>query len=297
MWFKVGRDPRRGTIIPLFQPPPDISPAAARYISRMNFDDRGFASAILDMAAKGFMEIHQSEDGYNLVKSGGGKRPLSRGEWAIAHTLFDDHEQLDVAENNMRMRSAKGALGVTLEMEFDKASFRLNAGYIAPGLFLTVLGGGTAVFGSETLFMTPSPADLGAIALILACGFTIWLFTRLLKAPTVTGRRLLDQIEGFKMYLSTAEQHRLEALHPPDVTPEVFEKYLPYAMALDVENEWNDKFNAYIAAAGLDLDRDGGYRPVWYVGPGWAVADIGHVASDLCLMMAIFTFSCRSAAS
>jgi uncharacterized membrane protein YgcG len=75
------------------------------------------------------------------------------------------------------------------------------------------------------------------------------LFFWLLKAPTPNGRKVLDQIEGFRMYMTTAEEERLKVLHPPEKTPELFERYLPYAMALDCENAWNAKFAAVLAAA------------------------------------------------
>ncbi|HPG38375.1 MAG TPA: DUF2207 domain-containing protein [bacterium] len=88
------------------------------------------------------------------------------------------------------------------------------------------------------------------------------IFWELLKAPTIYGRRMMDQIEGFKMYLKTAEEHRLNLLHPPDKTPALFEKYLPYALALDVENEWSKKFTDILAGAGVD----NGYTPTWYSG-------------------------------
>ena len=76
------------------------------------------------------------------------------------------------------------------------------------------------------------------------------LFYHLLKAPTLTGRKVMDQIEGFKMYLSVAEKDRLNLLNPPEKTPELFEKYLPYALALDVENEWSEQFAEILARAG-----------------------------------------------
>jgi uncharacterized membrane protein len=102
-------------------------------------------------------------------------------------------------------------------------------------------------------------------AAILA-GFNL-LFYWLLKAPTPSGRRILDKIEGFRMYMTTAEEERLKVLHPPEKTPELFERYMPYAMALDCENEWNDKFAAVLAAAAI-----GGASGVavghWYHGSG-----------------------------
>jgi len=72
---------------------------------------------------------------------------------------------------------------------------------------------------------------------------------RWLKAPSREGQRIRDQIAGFREYLGVAEEDRLNALHPPKKTPELFEKFLPYAIALDVENEWGKKFAGVLAAA------------------------------------------------
>jgi uncharacterized membrane protein YgcG len=102
-----------------------------------------------------------------------------------------------------------------------------------------------------------------AVNLVMAVAFYQWL-----KAPTRAGRKLMDEIEGFKQYLSVAEQDRLETLHPPEKTPELFEKYLPYALALGVENQWSEQFAGLAADAGQDRS-DRGYHPHWYRGDGW----------------------------
>ncbi len=94
---------------------------------------------------------------------------------------------------------------------------------------------------------------------------TNFLFYFLMKAPTKAGARLLSKIEGFKQYLSVAEVERLGVLHPPEVTPEVLEKYLPYALALDVEHAWSEKFSQHLALAGVSADD---YSPGWYTGSG-----------------------------
>src|SRR5438093_1579210 len=71
-----------------------------------------------------------------------------------------------------------------------------------------------------------------------------------LQAPSVEGRQVMDQIEGFREYLGVAEEDRLNALNPPDKTPELFERFLPYAIALDVENAWAERFAGVLVAAG-----------------------------------------------
>ena len=57
MWYAVGRDPKRGTIIPLYEPPDKFSPAGVRFLVRMGFDDKAFTAAILNLAVKGKITI------------------------------------------------------------------------------------------------------------------------------------------------------------------------------------------------------------------------------------------------
>ena len=118
-----------------------------------------------------------------------------------------------------------------------------------------------------------SQAGLVPTLVFLGMILTNALFYELLKAPTRIGRQLLDEIEGLRLYLSVAEEDRLNLIHPPDETPELFEKFLPYAMALDVENEWGERF------AGV-LDR-AGYEPRWYAGRRWSAVHAGSFASSL----------------
>jgi uncharacterized membrane protein YgcG len=105
-----------------------------------------------------------------------------------------------------------------------------------------------------------------AAFILISIGFLNAVFFHLLKAPTLKGRRVMDQIEGFKMYLSVAEKERLEILHPPEKPPDQFEKYLPYALALDVENEWSEQFAEVLALAQVDEQP---YSPAWYQGRSW----------------------------
>jgi uncharacterized membrane protein len=72
----------------------------------------------------------------------------------------------------------------------------------------------------------------------------------LLQAPSKSGRDVMDHIEGFRQYLGVAEEDRLNFLNPPEKTPELFEKFLPFAIALDVENAWAKRFAGVLAAAG-----------------------------------------------
>lgn len=77
---------------------------------------------------------------------------------------------------------------------------------------------------------------------ITALVFLNDLFIHLLIKPTKNGRRIMDEAKGLLMYLSVAEEKMLDFQHPPEKTPETFEKYLPYAAALGAESRWMKRF-------------------------------------------------------
>jgi uncharacterized membrane protein len=104
------------------------------------------------------------------------------------------------------------------------------------------------------------------------------LFYHLLKARTLAGRAIMDAIEGFKMYLATAEKDEIRAMGAPAETPQLFEKYLPYAIALDVENAWAEKFTSVLSRAGIDGSH---YSPAWYSGTSYSHFTAGAFASSM----------------
>ncbi|HBI14949.1 MAG TPA: DUF2207 domain-containing protein [Desulfobulbaceae bacterium] len=128
------------------------------------------------------------------------------------------------------------------------------------------------IFGFVSLVLVASLTSVAGLAAVLALNL---LFYHLLKAPTILGRSVMDQLEGLKMYLSVAEKDRLNLLNPPEKTPALFEQFLPWALALDVEQQWSEQFSDLLAQAG----RDGGYAPAWYTGHG--AFSSGGLASSL----------------
>jgi len=127
------------------------------------------------------------------------------------------------------------------------------------------------------LFLQLAGSPMLSLCIGLLAGLNVMFFF-LLKRPTLAGRKLMDEIEGFRMYLGAAEEERLKFMHPPEKTPQLFEKLLPYAMALDVENEWNEKFTSVLAAASAG---ENSYRPRWYRGSSWQPGRGGSFGKSL----------------
>ena len=105
--------------------------------------------------------------------------------------------------------------------------------------------------------VVPLPLVAGVIAMLAMH----YLFYQWLKAPTLAGRRLLDKIEGFKHYLKVAEEDEIALTEAPEFTIGLYETYLPYAIALDLENEWTAKLNRAIE---LGLVERHYSHPGWY---------------------------------
>ena len=92
--------------------------------------------------------------------------------------------------------------------------------------------------------------------------FLAGMYNYLIYAPTPKGQETSAAVKGFRMYLDKSEKAILEYFTPPEKTPELFEKLLPFAIALGVENSWGKKFKQVLDQA----IEQGTYAPIWYVG-------------------------------
>jgi len=358
IWRKVGRDPETGVVFPRYTPPVGLSPAAARYVRHMAFDQKAYTAAIINMAVKGYVTINEGDDGndgYSLTKKPDGDlHALSKGEKNLSKKLFDwSGSILFDRKNHVRIGGSLRALKKSLKGEFEKSYFLRNQRWFAAGFVLSVasiiangflavdpaptiilgliisgisaffsylalrlfahrldpvFGGGGGITKKLGAVLGISFANIVFIALpfffmhdllqsggiwtsggtliqiicFAALGFINVLFYYLLKAPTRAGRAIMDEIEGFRLYLAVAEQDRMNMAHPPDKTPALFEKYLPFALALDVENKWSEQFADVLAAASQStVDGGQGYRPRWYRGAAWNSRHVAQFSSTL----------------
>ena len=277
-WAKVGRDPKPGTIIPLYDAPGGFSPAAVRYLAQMGFDNRTLTAAILNLAVKGKLTIHEDQaKAYTLIRTNAPTDGLAPEELALLNRLFAQGTRLAMLQANcVTLQAATSGLRARLAKAEEKVFFVRNLRYWLPGLLLVFVTA-TTLFTGTANDRVPAPV-LWIIGVVAADLLLVVLFYHLLKAPTAQGRKILDQIEGFKLYLSVAEKDRLNLENPPERTPELFERFLPYALALGVEQKWSDQFAAVLATAG-----QGGaaYSPTWYSGRSWTGNDLNSLTHSM----------------
>ena len=271
-WTKVGRDPRKGVIIPRFKPPEGLSPAACRYVKDMSFDRDAFTAALISLAVKRQLVIEEEDKDFALKRVPDAPVvQLTPGEEAVLKALLPGRSsaiEMD-NENHAAFLKARKGLKKALKAEYLGRFFNLNGVYLAPPLAMTAAAVITAIFlsGGPVVWV-------GFIVLSLLIH---GLFAFLMRAPTPAGRVVMDEIEGFRMYLDTAEQDRLERMRSPAMTPEVFEAFLPYAFALGVENSWCSRFARELPE---ETRREGAYHPAWYSGNFHGTHALAHLGDS-----------------
>ena len=289
VWHAHGRDPQRGTIFPHYEPPPGVSPASARHISRMAYDQKAFSAAVINLAVKGYVEIDENDGDYSLRQTKGSTKPLAPGEAAVLRELFVRGDLLSLENaNHATVQAAMSAHTKLLKRDNDLIHFRTNGIYILPAIGILAL---TFVLILAIGGLSPMSIVLTIVSVVL-----IPVFAFLMRAHTPAGRRLLDKIEGFKLYLDVAEKDELNLKNPPEITPELFESFLPYALALDVEQRWAERFSASLAT-----EQAANYQPVWYHGHWDAgvggVGGVGNIGTATAAIAGAVSSSIASAAT
>ncbi len=115
-----------------------------------------------------------------------------------------------------------------------------------------------AAFAAYSIFEGERAVLLIVLPFIAAAAVTA-LMRPFVTSRTERGEELNSEVEGLNLYISVAEKDRLEMLNAPDETPELFERLLPYAMALGAAKTWGDRFAKVLEKAQ--------YTPQWYAGP------------------------------
>src|SRR6266852_3812476 len=275
LWWTQGRDPRLRPIAAQYEPPDQLTPGEAGTLVDDSADMRDITSTIVDLAVRGYLMIEEHEKDrmlslvhdkdYNFILK------KDRAEWA----KLKPHEQ--VLLNGI---FSSGTVGETVSMSSPENRFytslpgiknsifaslvthgyyrrrpdSVRAAYIGIGVVIGVLSiwAGTAV--ASSLGMAPLTFIIaGVLSAIVICAFG-WF----MPAHTEQGARALEGVLGFEDFLNHVESDRFNRMIK---TPQMFEKFLPYAMALGVEKNWSKAFQGNMTQP-----------PDWYrgsFGPGF----------------------------
>ncbi|VAW20272.1 Putative membrane protein precursor, partial [hydrothermal vent metagenome] len=334
-WDAVGRDPKKGTIIPLFAPPEGFSPALSHFIHYMGWKKSGwtaYSAALVSLVTHGLITNEKDQKKkINVTHLQQSARNLPRGE-AVIEKFLKKKRVLKVSKSSGKsINSNKGKFIKAIISENQNAYFFNNFIYSGTGIALSILVviamiiggilapaqglmilsasiglivlaiafssiGGAGIVGKIVVFswfsivginmaggmtslFSSMRLDMPLIATI-SIGLINALFIFLMRAPTVHGRKIMDQIDGFKMYLETAEKNRLNFNREPDFTIERFEEILPYAIALGVEKPWSNRLEGEFSRNAIEQPK-GGYHPNWYSGSNFGSSNLSKSVAGI----------------
>ncbi|HUP89246.1 MAG TPA: DUF2207 domain-containing protein, partial [Longimicrobiales bacterium] len=253
-WNRYGKDPRQLPIAPRYEPPNEMTPAEVGTLIDNSADIRDITATIVDLAVRGYLTIEEKEESHllGLTKSksysfrknwtDAPKAPLAAHEERLMESLFRSGGL--VHDSDLQNKFYEDLPDIT-EAIFDALVFKrcyktrpasVAQKYAVIGVIVGMVIGVSGHFlAAHTPFITFTAAIISAIASALI----IILFGRIMPVRSVYGARELEKVLGFEEFLRRVESDRFERLIK---TPEMFEKYLPYAMSLKLDRQWCNAF-------------------------------------------------------
>lgn len=265
---KIYKKNKKITIIPHYDAPKGVNPLIAAYVYKKNLPNNAISAEIIFQAINKYIKIKQiSEKDYELIKTDK-TAPDDNDERKFYDGLFDSGDTISIKKLSTKFFSTINSLRSSLDKRmyddgyFSKKQSNISGGYLALGVVGLFL-----IFASAGFF-----SDHAAMSWFFGLLFSfvvIIIFATQIDKRDIKGNELFYELEGLKMYINTAEKHRIEFHDNPKKYLGVFEKLLPYAIIFGLEKKWakefedlyttppewydgnNNFFNAYILASSL----------------------------------------------
>ncbi len=282
LWRRVGRDPGRLPVAVRYEPSDSMTPAEAGALIDESADMRDITATVVDLAVRGYLRIEETEEKaflgmitkrdylFHRLTPADGAKALEDHETRVLSGIFEHGSPVKLSDlDNEFYTHLPGIKDGIYDRLVGRGYYRARPDKVkgrwmigAGVLTALIIGIGSAV-GGAWFDMTPLPLVVAGIL----SGLIVASFGWYMPARTVEGARALERVLGFEEFLRRVEGDRFERVVK---TPEMFERFLPFAMAFGVERKWARAF-------------EGIYRtpPTWYVGSGAGPFDLNGFSSRL----------------
>jgi uncharacterized membrane protein len=266
-WNKRGRDPRvRESITVTYEPPKfdkqPLTPAEMGTLLDERLDPRDITSTIVGLAVKGYIKIEETKKeglifdktDYYLKKVKEYDANLTPFEIELMKSLFPGSLPgtiVLVSGLKNKFYTNLKVLKKTLYGELIRKRYFLSNPETVRNKYAVI--GFLIMFIGVFVFALLTPYSIGkSIFVSILTGLPVIVFGRFMPAKTRAGASAYMDILGFQEFMNRAEKDRLERMGDKDL----FSKFLPYAIALDVADNWAKAF-------------EGIYQepPDWYISP------------------------------
>lgn len=302
-WNKRGRDPEELSYVVRYEPVDKLSPAESGTLIDNKADMEDITATLVDLAVRGYIRIEEVTEKHLLGLTSSTDyvfhilEPTNqRGELSLHEKRYLGGltSAMPIGEQSVRLselrekfyRSLGGIRDAIYKSLIDKGYYlkrpdQVKTAWMVSGVFVFMAGffvigmsGGMGWAGVSI------PALLFAM---VASAVTLIVFGLIMPARTVPGARAREATLGFKEFLGRVESERYRKMI---TSPEMFERYLPYAMAFGVAEEWARAFER------MNLQ-----PPTWYVGNGSGPFNAANFSSQMSSMASSAASSMSSSPS
>jgi uncharacterized membrane protein YgcG len=251
---KKGKN-KKITIFPHYEPEKDLYPLLAGYVYRAKLDNKDITAQIIQLAIDGHIKIKQEKKNKYVLAKDNIEKEIKEGTVESLYSgLFKGKDSVNSKKIPSDFYQTVKSLGTQLEnIMYEKKYFSKKRKKLKTTLSL--LGFGGLFFSFMTIGHLADMAASGwSIGLILSSILSLIFFSKV-DLRGKKGNQMYYELKGLKMYIDTAEKHRIEFHNDPEKFRGVFEKLLPYAIIFGLEKKWAGEFK--------DIYKE---PPSWYEG-------------------------------
>jgi len=282
LWRRRGRDPDALPVQVRYEPPEGLTPSEVGTLVDERPDMRDITAGVVDLAVRGYLKIEEQEERrllglvtdreyvFHRVRDRDAWRDLADHEQRLLQGIFEGDAatvKLSDLKNEFytNLPGIKNAVFDRLVQQGLYASRpdKVRSRWIAFAVVLAALQMPLAAILAGKFGIVPTPFLVGGLLSAAIVAFFGWH----MPARTVKGARMVEQVRGFGEFLERVEKDRFERVVK---TPEMFERFLPYAMALAVEDRWARAFRGIYVQP-----------PTWYVGNYHGAFDVSRFSTNL----------------
>ncbi len=262
LWYMKGRDAPAHVVAASNAPPSDMPPGLAGTLIDEHAEMKDIIATIIDLARRGAIKMTEKQEPgflgigtnrdftFELADNQSNLRPY---EQTLIRRLFGGGSSRDLSDLKEKFYTAIPDLQTQMYNEVTKLGFfagnpnSTRAKYAGLGVAALVISGGIGFCGFSILQDLSDLAWCPGAALI-AGSVGLLVLSPFMPRRTPKGATEKAKWVAFKRYLENIEKYtKLEE------AKDLFDKYLPYAIAFGLENSWVNKFSAIDTPA-----------PIWY---------------------------------
>jgi len=279
IWLKYGNDPNlKKTIVPEFGIPENINPLKIGLLQKSgHFSNNLITATIINLAVKGYIKIEKLDKkwllgsrNYKLIKTEKNTEDLEQTEKIVLENIFKGENSKKLSDLKDEFYKNVSKIKNTALKELEQDGLIKKSGLTWQVVFI-VLG---------TLFIFLTICSFAMIypffgASLLISTITLIIFAIIIPKRTQKGTELFLKIEGFKLYMETAEKYRQKYNEKENI----FEKFLPYAIVFGIVNLWIKQMEKIYGK-----DYYAQHHPIWFYGAGissFSASDFNSAINNL----------------